>query len=302
MGHVPVATGGRHQVLPAPGEEAVVGEGDRRDLYCLAGLRGHREQRQPVRFDGSRVVEVRPKQNPLAVGGPLGHHRRRDLVPGTPVDDPHRPGGQVVHPDLLGPRNSRLWGVPVGDIAAGGIQRPGGIDPDGQAARPPVHGRLDQAPSGSLADQGVLAWQPLPGGGIRVVEASPAQRGAHAAPGCRDHKALAERNPPAVGAERHRPGHARHRGVLGPGFLEVSGHAAGAAGQSVMIWLQVRDVHAEHQRLAAAGVRILRKPRAEPWGLTEMWIEDPDGVRIVVVQVPADHPLRRDSRSSPPAA
>jgi predicted enzyme related to lactoylglutathione lyase len=89
---------------------------------------------------------------------------------------------------------------------------------------------------------------------------------------------------------------------LGPGFLEVSGHAAGAAGQSVMIWLQVRDVHAEYQRLAAAGVRILRNPRAEPWGLTEMWIEDPDGVRIVLVQVPADHPLRRDLRSFPPAA
>jgi hypothetical protein len=26
------------------------------------------------------------------------------------------------------------------------------------------------------------------------------------------------------------------------------------------------------------------------------WIEDPDGVRIVLVEVPADHPLRRDLR------
>ena len=65
-----------------------------------------------------------------------------------------------------------------------------------------------------------------------------------------------------------------------------------------MIWLQVRDVHAEHARLAAAGVRILREPTAEPWGLTEMWIEDPDGVRIVLVEVPADHPLRRDQRAA----
>jgi hypothetical protein len=24
-----------------------------------------------------------------------------------------------------------------------------------------------------------------------------------------------------------------------------------------------------------------------------MWIEDPDGIRIVLVEVPADHPLRR---------
>ena len=89
---------------------------------------------------------------------------------------------------------------------------------------------------------------------------------------------------------------------LGPGFLEVSGHSAGAAGGPVMIWLQVRDVHAEHDRLAAAGVHILREPATEPWGLTEMWIEDPDGVRIVLVEVPADHPLRRDPRSSSPAS
>jgi catechol 2,3-dioxygenase-like lactoylglutathione lyase family enzyme len=86
---------------------------------------------------------------------------------------------------------------------------------------------------------------------------------------------------------------------LGPGLLEVSGHSAGAAGNPVMIWLQVRNVNAEHERLAAAGVRILREPVAEPWGLTEMWIEDPDGVRIVLVEVPADHPIRRDVRSSP---
>ncbi len=39
------------------------------------------------------------------------------------------------------------------------------------------------------------------------------------------------------------------------------------------------------------------RPVAEPWGLAEMWIEDPAGVRIVLVEVPADHPLRRDTRS-----
>jgi predicted enzyme related to lactoylglutathione lyase len=87
---------------------------------------------------------------------------------------------------------------------------------------------------------------------------------------------------------------------LGPGFLEVSGHSGGGAGHSVRLWLQVRDINAEHQRLAAAGARILREPVTEPWGLAEMWIEDPDGVQIVLVEVPADHPLRRDPRSSPP--
>ena len=33
---------------------------------------------------------------------------------------------------------------------------------------------------------------------------------------------------------------------------------------------------------------IIREPAAEPWGLTEMWIEDPDGIRIVLAEVPAD--------------
>jgi Glyoxalase/Bleomycin resistance protein/Dioxygenase superfamily len=63
-----------------------------------------------------------------------------------------------------------------------------------------------------------------------------------------------------------------------------------------MIWIQVRDVHAEHARLAAAGVPIVREPVAEPRDLIEMWIEDPDGLRIVLAEVPAGHPLRRDPR------
>jgi catechol 2,3-dioxygenase-like lactoylglutathione lyase family enzyme len=83
---------------------------------------------------------------------------------------------------------------------------------------------------------------------------------------------------------------------LGQGLLEVSGHGAGPDPGPVMIWLQVRDVRAEHERLSAARVRIVRGPAAEPWGLTEMWIEDPDGVRIVLVEVPTGHPLRRDPR------
>ena len=39
---------------------------------------------------------------------------------------------------------------------------------------------------------------------------------------------------------------------LGSGFLEVSGHAADRPGGSTMLWLQVRDVRAEHERLTAA--------------------------------------------------
>ena len=94
-------------------------------------------------------------------------------------------------------------------------------------------------------------------------------------------------------------GPADHPGMvffLGQGLLEVSGNASGAPGRSLMIWIQVRDVREEHARLAAAGVPVVREPVTEPWGLVEMWIEDPDGIRIVLVEVPADHPLRRDPR------
>jgi catechol 2,3-dioxygenase-like lactoylglutathione lyase family enzyme len=83
---------------------------------------------------------------------------------------------------------------------------------------------------------------------------------------------------------------------LGNGLLEVSGHGPGGSPTGMELWLQVRDVGAEHARLAALGVPVLRAPQLEPWGLIEGWIADPDGVRIVLVQVPAEHPLRRDPR------
>ncbi|MER6917191.1 VOC family protein [Streptomyces sp. NPDC000594] len=79
---------------------------------------------------------------------------------------------------------------------------------------------------------------------------------------------------------------------LGGGFLEVSGRAGEGPGGGVELWLQVADAAAVHRELAAAGVEVLRPPVKEPWGLIEMWIADPDGHRIVVVEVPADHPLR----------
>jgi hypothetical protein len=54
----------------------------------------------------------------------------------------------------------------------------------------------------------------------------------------------------------------------------------------LMIWIQVRDVHAGHARLAAAGIPIIRGPATEPWGLTEMGIQDPDGIQIVLAGFP----------------
>ncbi|MEV8015773.1 VOC family protein [Streptomyces sp. NPDC086554] len=79
---------------------------------------------------------------------------------------------------------------------------------------------------------------------------------------------------------------------LGGGFLEVSGRAGSPPSPGLQLWLQVPDLRAAHEELVERGVEVTRPPLKEPWGLIEMWIVDPDGVRIVVVEVPGDHPMR----------
>ena len=102
-----------------------------------------------------------------------------------------------------------------------------------------------------------------------------------------------------LGLAVHREfGPPEHPGVvffLGNGLLEVSG-SGDEPPRGMALWLQVRDVAAEIGRLGAAGTTVLRGPQTEPWGLVEAWVADPEGVRIVLVEVPADHPLRRDQR------
>lgn len=84
---------------------------------------------------------------------------------------------------------------------------------------------------------------------------------------------------------------------LGQGLLELSGNGRFAPSPDVAVWLQVRDITAAAEELRSRGADIEREPRREPWGLDEMWIRDPDGVRIVLVEIPADHPLRIDVRT-----
>ncbi len=90
-----------------------------------------------------------------------------------------------------------------------------------------------------------------------------------------------------------------HPGVvfhLGNGLLELSGQSVTGPNEAVALWIQVRNAERQHERLARAGVTVLRAPVREPWGLIEFWITDPDGTRIVLVEVPPEHPLRRDPR------
>ncbi len=92
------------------------------------------------------------------------------------------------------------------------------------------------------------------------------------------------------------------RGVVyfaGGGMIEVVGSgppSPEADTDRVVLWLQVRSLEAAVAELAGRGVEIVRPPVLEPWGLLEAWIDDPDGVRIHLVEVPATHPLRLDQR------
>jgi uncharacterized glyoxalase superfamily protein PhnB len=85
------------------------------------------------------------------------------------------------------------------------------------------------------------------------------------------------------------------RGVvffLGGGFLELSDSSGTGTSESVGLWLQVRDVDAVGHELAEAGVDIIKLPIDKPWGLREMQLRDPDGLSIMIVEVPETHPLR----------
>jgi catechol 2,3-dioxygenase-like lactoylglutathione lyase family enzyme len=107
-------------------------------------------------------------------------------------------------------------------------------------------------------------------------------------------------------------GHGAGRGVVffaGGGLIEVvgtgprpgpaTGPGHGGAPDhphAIALWLQVRSMDAAIADLEGRGVPVVRPPLLEPWGLVEAWIEDPDGLRIHLVEVPGDHPLRRDAR------
>jgi predicted enzyme related to lactoylglutathione lyase len=91
-------------------------------------------------------------------------------------------------------------------------------------------------------------------------------------------------------------GSGSNRGVvffLGGGFIELSGSSHTTANENVGLWLQVRDVDAIGAVLTETRVDVIELPTDKPWGLREMQIRDPDGLRIVIVEVPENHPLRQ---------
>jgi uncharacterized glyoxalase superfamily protein PhnB len=86
------------------------------------------------------------------------------------------------------------------------------------------------------------------------------------------------------------------RGVvffLGGGLLEISGTSPEPPSGAISLVLQVRNVRAIRQRLTEQGVAVDAEPELKPWGLIEMTVRDPDGLALIVVEVPPEHPRRR---------
>lgn len=99
-------------------------------------------------------------------------------------------------------------------------------------------------------------------------------------------------------------GTTEHPGIVffvGSGLLELSGHGEATPSGATRLLLQVRDLDAEFARLQAAGVPVVERPGRKPWGLLEATLTDPDGLQLVLVQIPADHPQRL-STGMPPTA
>jgi predicted enzyme related to lactoylglutathione lyase len=86
---------------------------------------------------------------------------------------------------------------------------------------------------------------------------------------------------------------------LGGGFLELSTGGtetavadAPAGPQPIALWLQVPDLAAAEAALRDAGAEIVQPASRMPWGLDELWLRDPDGHELHLVEVPPGHPLR----------
>lgn len=100
-----------------------------------------------------------------------------------------------------------------------------------------------------------------------------------------------------LGLVRYREwGEPPHRGIvyfLGGGFLELGEGGPSEPPAGVRLWLQVADAQAAARELDDRGVAIAARPERKPWGLIELSIMDPDGLELVLVETPLDHPLRR---------
>lgn len=59
---------------------------------------------------------------------------------------------------------------------------------------------------------------------------------------------------------------------------------AGPAGQGLLLALEVDDLDAEFERIAAAGAQVVSPPETEPWGERFCQFADPNGIVWQLVQ------------------
>ena len=74
--------------------------------------------------------------------------------------------------------------------------------------------------------------------------------------------------------------------------------------KSGIVRLRPWDVPAHHQdpeehRLRQVGVTVKKPAGRMAWGLDEMWIEDPHGIELRLIEVPPDHPFGGGSTDRP---
>jgi catechol 2,3-dioxygenase-like lactoylglutathione lyase family enzyme len=79
---------------------------------------------------------------------------------------------------------------------------------------------------------------------------------------------------------------------LGGGFLELSSVGGRPVHGSTTLWLQVPSLGGVEAGLVADGVTVRKPTEVMPWGLIELWVEDPDANVLRLVEVPPTHPLR----------
>ena len=79
----------------------------------------------------------------------------------------------------------------------------------------------------------------------------------------------------------------------GGGLLEISGTNLEPPSPAISLVLQVRDINATHQPMTEQGAAIDDAPEQKPWGLIEITVRDPNGLALIIVEVPPEHPRRR---------
>lgn len=80
---------------------------------------------------------------------------------------------------------------------------------------------------------------------------------------------------------------------IGGGHLELSGGGGPGSHGSTTLWLQVPSLHDVEGQLQQQGVPVVKPTETMPWGLVELWVQDPDGNELRLIEIPETHPIRQ---------